>query len=91
MLPVEHWTINWCFYDGIANMDIMTRGSNRDSSIKQAVDLDLNTANNLIFFRTSKKTLKRELRIVKMEGTSHPLEWIPFTITGKGIQLNIEK
>jgi len=27
------------------------------------------------------------MRIVKMEGTAHPLEWLPFRITGSGIEL----
>jgi KaiC/GvpD/RAD55 family RecA-like ATPase len=27
------------------------------------------------------------MRIVKMEGTGHPLEWMPFKITGEGIEL----
>ncbi len=67
----------------------MTEGANRDSSIQQAVDLDLNTANNLIFFRINEKTFKRELRIVKMEGTPHPLEWQPFKITREGIELEV--
>ena len=91
MLPVEQWTINWSFYDDIANMDIMTRGFNRENQIEQAVDLDLNTANNLIFFRVNKKTFRRELRIVKMEGTAHPIEWLPFTITQHGINLKVHK
>ena len=87
MLPVEHWTINWALYDNIANMDIMTRGANREAPIERAVDLDLNTANNIIFFRINYNTFQREIRIVKMEGTSHPIEWLPFIITRKGIEL----
>ena len=88
MLPVEHWTINWSHYDNIANVDVMTQGTNEDTRIKQAVDLDLDTANNLILFRVNKKTYRRELRIVKMEGTAHPLDWIPFKITSHGIELS---
>ncbi|MFX0066915.1 MAG: hypothetical protein ACFFC7_32690, partial [Candidatus Hermodarchaeota archaeon] len=90
MLPVEHWTINWSFYDDIANIDIMTKGENQESSIQQAVDLALNTVNNLIFFRVNEETFQRELRIIKMEGTSHPLEWLPFKITRKGIELELQ-
>ncbi|WP_455368012.1 RAD55 family ATPase [[Eubacterium] cellulosolvens] len=91
MLPVEHWTINWSLYDNIANLDIMTRGVNRDPQVERAVDLDLNTVNNLILFRVNKKTFKREMRIVKMEGTLHPLEWIPFRITRRGIKLEFRR
>jgi KaiC/GvpD/RAD55 family RecA-like ATPase len=89
MLPVEQWTINWSFYDDIANIDIMTKGENRDPSIQQAVDLALNTVNNLILFRVNEETFQRELRIIKVEGTSHPLEWLPFKINRKGIELEI--
>ncbi len=87
MLPVEHWTINWSFHDNIANVDVMTQGVNRDPAVQQAVDLDLNTANNIILFRVNRRTFRREMRIVKMEGTAHPLEWIPFRITPAGIEL----
>ena len=91
MLPVEHWTINWSFYDNIANLDIMTRGVNRDPQVERAVDLDLNTVNNLILFRVNKKTFKREMQIVKMEGALHPLEWLPFKITHRGIKLEFKR
>lgn len=87
MLPVEHWTINWSHFDDIANMDIMTEATLKDPAIQRATDLDFNTAHNLIFFRFNDKTLQREMRIVKMEGSSHPLDWLPFRITDKGIQM----
>lgn len=87
MLPVENWTINWCHFDNIANIDIMTAATEKDLATQRATDLDFNTAHNLIFFRLNKKTLQREMRIVKMEGYSHPLEWLPFKITNKGIEL----
>lgn len=87
MLPVEHWTINWSHFDNIANIDIMTEATQRDLAIQRATDLDFNTAHNLIFFRFNEKTLQREMRIVKMEGCSHPLEWLPFRITDKGIRM----
>ncbi|MBX5327451.1 MAG: RAD55 family ATPase [Candidatus Bathyarchaeia archaeon] len=87
MLPVEQWTINWSYFDNIVNMDIMTAASQKDLDVSKATDLDFNTANNIIYFRINKKTFQRELRIVKMEGTEHPLEWLPFEITRKGIKL----
>lgn len=87
MLPVENWTINWCHFDNIVNIDIMTAATQKDLTTQRATDLDFNTAHNLIFFRLNKKTLQREMRIVKMEGYSHPLEWLPFKITNKGIQI----
>ncbi|RLI10568.1 hypothetical protein DRO42_00830 [Candidatus Bathyarchaeota archaeon] len=88
MVPVETWTVNWSYYDDIANVDIMTAASARDMKIVEATDLDINVANNLIFFRFNEETCQREMRIVKMEGVEHPLEWLPFKITKKeGIQL----
>jgi len=87
MVPVETWTVNWSHYDDICNVDIMTAASERDMKIVEATDLDLNVANNFIVFRLNEEIWQREMRIVKMEGTGHPLEWLPFKITGKGIEL----
>lgn len=87
MEPVEDWTINWCHYDDIVNIDIMTAATKKEISTQQATDLDLNKAHNIFFFRLNEETFQRELRIVKMEGTSHPLEWLPFIISREGIQL----
>jgi len=87
MLPVENWTINWCHFDNIANIDVMTTATEKDLATQRATDLDFNTAHNLFFFRLNKKTLQREMRIVKMEGYSHPLQWLPFKITNKGIEM----
>jgi circadian clock protein KaiC len=87
MDPVEDWTINWSHYDDIVNIDIMTTATQREVKTAVATDLDLNKANNIFLFRLNEETHRRELRIVKMEGCSHPLTWIPFTITKKGIQL----
>jgi len=86
MLPVENWTINWSHFDNIANIDILTAGTLKDPAVKRALDLDFNTAHNLIFFRFNKKSLQREMRIVKMEGSYHPLGWLPFKITATGIE-----
>jgi len=87
MEPVEDWTINWCHFDNIVNIDVMTAATQKDISTQQATDLDLNKAHNIFFFRLNKETYQREFRIVKMEGTRHPLEWLPFRINGEGIQL----
>ncbi|MEM2099511.1 MAG: ATPase domain-containing protein, partial [Candidatus Bathyarchaeia archaeon] len=87
MEPVEDWTINWSHYDDIVNIDVMTAATQKDLATQRATDLDLNKAHNIFFFRFNEATLQRELRIVKMEGCEHPLGWIPFRITGKGIEL----
>lgn len=87
MEPVEDWTINWCHFDNIANFDVVTAATEKDVATQQATDLDLNKAHNIFFFRFNPKESRRELRIVKMEGCSHPLEWLPFEITRTGIQV----
>lgn len=87
MVPVETWTVNWSHYDDICNMDIMTTATERDMKIIEATELDLNVAHNIIEFRLNKETWTREMRIIKMEGTSHPLEWMPFQISKNGIIL----
>ncbi|MCK4474392.1 hypothetical protein KAU30_01010 [Candidatus Bathyarchaeota archaeon] len=87
MDPVEDWTINWCHFDNIVNIDIMTAATQKDANTQRAVDLDLNKAHNIFFFRFNEETFQRELRIVKMEGCAHPLEWLPFKITKNGVEM----
>ena len=87
MEPVEDWTINWSHFDNIVNVDIMTSASMKDIATQRATDLDLNKAHNIFFFRFNEDTYRRELRIVKMEGCDHPLEWLPFRITDHGCEL----
>jgi len=87
MLPVENWTVNWSLFDNIANVDIMTAAQSAEPRVRQAMELAFNTVNNLIFFRWNKRRSQRELRIVKMEGTSHPLEWMPFRVTSRGLEM----
>ena len=87
METVEDWTISWSHFDNIVNIDIMTTATQKDIATQQAVDLDMNKAHNIFLFRFNEETQRRELRIAKMEGTEHPLEWIPFKITSRGIKL----
>lgn len=87
MLSLEHWTINWSHYDNIANVDIMTEATQKDVATQRATDLDFNTAHNIIFFRFNEEKRQREMRIVKMEGAAHPLEWLPFKIIRRGIEM----
>lgn len=87
MEPVEDWTINWSHFDNIVNIDIMTAATQKDVVTQRATDLDLNKANNILLFRFNEEKNCRELRIVKMEGCSHTLEWLPFKITSKGIEM----
>jgi len=88
MEQVEDWTVNWSHFDNMVNVDIMTAATQKDVVTQRATDLDLNKAHNIFFFRFNEEKCRRELRIVKMEGTEHPLEWIPFKVTGSGIELS---
>lgn len=87
MEPVEDWTINWCHFDNIVNIDIVTAATQKDIATQRATDLDLNKAHNIFLFRFDEEKCRRELRIVKMEGCNHPLEWLPFKITREGIKM----
>ena len=85
---VENWTVNWSYYDNMANIDICAAASSADYPVTRARELAFKTANNIVFFRINeaKEPIRREMRIVKMEGESHPLEWLPFQITKNGIE-----
>lgn len=87
MDPVEDWTINWCHFDNIVNIDIMTAATQKGPETQCATDLDLNKAHNIFYFRFNEERRQRELRIVKMEGSDHPLGWLPFKITKKGFEM----
>jgi circadian clock protein KaiC len=87
METVEDWTINWCHFDNVVNIDIMTAATQKDIATQRATDLNLNKAHNIFFFRFNEEKCRRELRIVKMEGSQHPIEWLPFMITSKGIEI----
>ncbi len=71
----------------LAKLNSGTAATQNDVAIQRTTDLDLNKAHNIFFFRFNEDKWQRELRIVKMEGCEHPLEWIPFKITRKGIEL----
>jgi len=45
--------------------------------VQRALDLDINKAHKIFLFRFNEEKCRRELRIVKMEGCEHPLDWIP--------------
>jgi len=65
----------------------MTVATQREIKIAVAIDLDSNKVHKIIFFRLNEERYRRELCIVKMEGCSHLLKWIPFRIANKGIPI----
>ncbi|MBD3401371.1 hypothetical protein GF420_00630 [candidate division GN15 bacterium] len=86
---IENWTISWCHHDGITNVDTMSEVTERDPVTTRMKDFSFYTAHNIFRFRTREvdRRFRRELRIEKMEGISHPLDWLPFEITPAGIVL----
>jgi len=84
---VEDWKLDWCHYYDLMNIGIIISAIQVEIKTAVATDLDFNNAHNIIFFRLNYERFRRKLRIVKMEGCSHPLKCIPFRITNKGIQI----
>jgi circadian clock protein KaiC len=84
---VEQWTVNWCHHDRITNLDVVNEARDRDPLTSRLMDFTLLLANNVIRLRTRevRGRVRREMRIERMEGVSHPLDWIPFAITPRGI------
>ncbi len=90
-MNIEHWTINWCHYDNMTNIDIMTQAKQKDPVTNRLMDFTFSLAHNIFLFRVVEVNghFQRQLRIAKMEGVSHPLDWISFEITANGIKLLI--
>jgi circadian clock protein KaiC len=86
---VEQWTVNWTHASGITNFDLVNEVASREPHIQRLMDFTLLLADHIIRFRTREVEgrFRRELRLVRMEGVSHPLGWIPFEIRGDGIHL----
>ncbi len=84
---IENWTINWCFFDGITNIDTMSEVADRDPVTNRMKDFSFYTAHNIFRFRVREvdKKVRRELRIEKMEGVAHPLDWLPLEISQSGM------
>jgi circadian clock protein KaiC len=86
---IEDWTINWCHHDQITNIDTMSEVEERDPVTRRMKDYSFYTAHDIFRFRVREVDgrMRRELRIEKMEGVSHPLDWMPFEIAAGGIRL----
>ena len=86
---LEQWMVSWCHHNRIASMDIINQAETCESGSNHATSMALALANNVIRFRTHEKdgSFQREMRIEKLEGVSHPLSWMPFQITGGGMEM----
>ncbi|MFN3683214.1 MAG: RAD55 family ATPase [Fimbriimonadaceae bacterium] len=86
---VETWTVNWAFFDGVTNFDLMSEAADGSPRVRRMIDLTFGLAHNVFRFRVAERggRLRRELRIEKMEGLAHPLDWLPFEIGPEGVRL----
>lgn len=86
MSRIESWTSNWIWSEKMTVLDVISKGFLDDIG-KKNFDLNKKGAQNIIHLRTNNG--KREMRIEKMEGIQHPLDWIPFVINDKGIEIHL--
>ena len=86
---IEEWTVSWAHHDDLTNLDIMSEGTDCDAVTTRMKDFTAMLAHNIFRFRAREvgDHVRRELRIEKIEGVAHPLDWLPFEIGTKGISL----
>ena len=75
------WSKEWGMKHGITGI----RCVSRDLQDPQAEAMMRQYHDNIIELRLG--DMGRELRIMKMFATEHPVDWMPFEITGEGVQL----
>jgi len=78
------WLQNWCVFEG-TNALIILSGQEGGQDFDRYRLLFEKYANCVIILRQIEE--KREMRIVKMEGLSHPMDWLNFGISTGGIKL----
>ncbi|HUU51336.1 MAG TPA: RAD55 family ATPase [Nitrospinota bacterium] len=86
MNQIESWTSNWIWFEKVTVMDVILSGF-LDEIGKKNFDLNKKGAQNIIHLRVAGR--KREMKIEKMEGVQHPLDWIPFVINEGGIEIHL--
>lgn len=86
---IENWTINWSYYSRMTNLDVVNEFPSGEDQVRRLMDYTLFTAHNIFRFRLREhgSSYVREMRIEKMEGVAHPLDWMRFEITSHGIAL----
>ncbi len=86
MIPIGNWMVNWAFHSGVTILDVVT-ATQVDAEGHKNWSLSLKAAHNVIQFR--QQNGRREIRILKMEGAEHPLDWLPMEITARGIEVGV--
>jgi circadian clock protein KaiC len=80
-MRILEWSKDWAMKHGIAGL----RCVSRDLQDPQADAMLRQFHDNIIELRLG--DAGRELRIMKMFATAHPVDWMPFEITQEGLQL----
>ncbi len=86
IVPFGHWMVDWAYHRGIALLDVVT-ATQVDLEGYRGWSLSLKSAHNIIQFR--QQAGRREIRILKLEGSPHPLEWVPMEIRATGIEMGV--
>jgi KaiC/GvpD/RAD55 family RecA-like ATPase len=84
ILERYRWTLAWAFGAGITGIDLLSGPGGRPEADRLRAIVE-ETVNNVVHLRV--RDNQREMKIVKMEATEHPLDWLPFNITAQGIVL----
>lgn len=80
---INRWTLAWAQAFGVTGIDLVTGDPDRPPSPQfSAMCKDMS---NIIVLRYDEHG--RYLRVLKLEGSTHPLEWLPFTIDRDGLRL----
>jgi KaiC/GvpD/RAD55 family RecA-like ATPase len=86
LAPIGPWLVDWAFRRNVAVLEVVT-ATQMDLEGYKGWSLSLKSAQNVIQFRMQGG--RREIRILKLEGSSHPLEWVPMEITASGIEMGV--
>ncbi len=80
------WMVDWAFRSKASVIEVVT-ATQVDIEGHKGWSLSLKAAQNIIQFRLQGG--RREIRILKMEGVTHPLEWVPIEIGPTGIEMGV--
>lgn len=86
LLPFAQWLVDWAHRRNAAVLEVVT-ATQMDIEGYKGWSLSMKSAQNVVQFRIQGG--RREIRILKLEGASHPLEWVPMEITANGIEMGV--
>jgi len=86
VVPLGQWLVDWAHRRNVAVLEVVT-ATQMDLEGYKGWSLSMKSAQNVIQFRIQGG--RREIRILKLEGASHPLEWVPMEITANGIEMGV--